>query len=152
MPSNWYDTRDLWACLIYRIEMHSVMNLGHRWEHWKKGSSIYECMWFWCPACVPHVFAAWAKRENSCDLIPVSHGNPHPTCILSQRIWCNGHIYHNLYTKRHSSQEVEFIYTWINSTCLKKRWNINIKIYVLILKPSTTPVSLWNCLELTQYL
>lgn len=162
MPSNWYDTRDSWACLICRIETHLVMNLGHLWERvvfpplftGKKDpafSNIYECMWFWRPACVPHVFAAWAKRENRSDLIPVSHGNPHPTCILSQRIRCNGHIYHNLYNKGHISQEVESIYTWINLTCLKKRWNNNIKLYVLILQPSITPFSLWNCLELTWY-
>lgn len=124
----------IWACLIYRMDTHSVMNLGHLWAHaafaplvpGKKGSSIFQHLWMhvilascMCPTCV---CCMSKERENHSDLIPVSHGNPHSTCILSQRIWCNGHIYHNLYTKGHSAQDVEFIYTWINSACLKKRW------------------------------
>lgn len=93
-------------------------------------------------------------REVRSELIPVSHGNPHPTCILSQRMCCNEHIYHNLHTKGHSSQDVECFCTLINSICLKiiqKRGrNINIKMLLLNLHTCTTPFLLY-CLGWTQY-
>lgn len=131
MPSNWIDTRDSWACLICR--MRSLVNLGHLWEHpvfvplfyWQQKkdpafSHVYECVWFRvCPTCV---CCLSKKTEHRSDLIPVSHGNPHPTCIWSRRRLCNGHIYYNLHTRGHSSQEVELVYTWINLTCLRTRW------------------------------
>lgn len=107
------------------MEKHSALHLEHLGDvvfalpFTEKG--ILHCSTF-MNACDSHILdvSRMSKaREVRSELIPVSHGNPHPTCILSQRMCCNEHIYHNLHTKGHSSQDVECFCTLINSICLK---------------------------------
>lgn len=107
------------------MEKHSALHLEHLGDvafarlFTEKG--MLHCSTF-MNACGSHILdvSRMSKaREVRSELIPVSHGNPHPTCILSQRMCCNEHIYHNLHAKGHNAQDVECFCTLINSIFFK---------------------------------
>lgn len=113
-------TQEIRGLVWSRMEKRSALHLEHLggvvFALLFTERGIRHCSTF-MNACDSHILdvSRMSKaREVRAELIPVSHGNPHPTCILSQRMYCNEHIYHNLHTKGHSSQDAECFCTLIN--------------------------------------